>query len=457
MFNSGPWHGSNNHETKGRGGSMPRLPVVTLKRTAITAIAGLSLLGSASPVLAASPQDVGLTGPMDLVDGMEVRPEIGGTYYQTGRVTGERLTVAITFQLPAVPTAGRPGPVVVLWQGAVTGADRTHGDTVDRAVGDPHASAILPNCDAEGNCAIRAEMEITTRPAYEAADSPSLEHVGTGFLVAAVRTFGGTGDVQVAQPGVAGNFVQGSLAEPVDAYGALHLTPLLALDSVSPIRLRGDELGQGGDEMYDWAAAVRRAIAEFDPPPQPEPVPIAVWTPDKDDVRRLIVDLAFSVRCPEGRFVVIRNDTSGEVVLSLSVGGTTHASADVALPLSGLWTIGLHDSSGAALNAIQLSPSSNDVVITGPLRCTNGKGVINEEGVPFEIPNPSGYTAPTSTATPLPSQSDAPASVSAGGTTRDSGGVPVAGLGIATLALAVIGTLGVIVIRRVQPRRGTAR
>lgn len=390
--------------------------------------------------------DVFVRGPGDLLGGLAVRPKLGGTYYQQGRVINGQLRVDLTLQLPAVPNTGTPGPVVVLWQGMVGAAQRDHGDIVERAVGDPRSVVIAPTCDTTGNCALRFSLRRPIAPALRAAELPELDNVGMGFLVAAVRTFDGSSRVQVVQPGVSGTTARATLSEPLDTYGALSLSPLVDVASAEPVPLVGDAFGQATDDELEWGRAVQDALAAGEVVPTDD-VRIAVWTPTEDDVRHVMVDLEFSDTCPEDRFVVIRNDATGEVALALHVGGATAARSDVALPSGGLWTVGVHAANGDTLNAVQLSQGTSDIRVTGPVRCTNGKGVINEEGLAPEIPNPSDYEA----SSPTPHAADAGGQD--GRSTPGSFSAPANTMIATFIAFGLlVGGLGFIGVRRAQAR-----
>lgn len=407
-----------------------RAPRLGLGIAALVALA----LPTGPPALAADPREVRLNPPEGLIRGIEFT-SLGGSWYQASAITDGDLDAELTLQLPAIGSNAEPGPVIVLWQLRVVVTDAEFGDVSERLVGAPIATALLPNCDSVSNCAVRFQLSGSVAPALQAADLDWVSQTGLSVGATVIRTFEGGSLLQVVKPDLSADGDGGTLAGPSDTYGALNLSRILPADEAAPAEIPGDEFHQGRDKLYDWGTAVREALTEFTPPARPEPVPINVWMPERPDALRVLVRIDFGDQCPTERFIVFSDDRTHHVGASLYVGGARNAAADVALPVDGVWTIALVTSTGEVLNAAGLQPlgTGTGLQVGGPLRCSNGKGVFTQEGIPQIIPNPSSAGPPE-------------AAPSAGGASN-----PLA-LALPGLAALVIGALVVLALARRKRR-----
>ncbi|MGH2455692.1 MAG: hypothetical protein ACRDHD_05485 [Candidatus Limnocylindria bacterium] len=222
-------------------------------------------------------------------------------------------------------------------------------------------------------------------------------------------------------------------------YGALALARPISPDASLLAEIPGDQFGLARDEPNDWGSATQDALERFSRPPSPEPVPINVWTPDRQSGRHVQIRLSFSDTCPEQRFIALVNDATRVAAATLYVGGSTAARGDFTLPLTGQWSVALVGTDGAVLNATGLDPLGFAVgtQITGALRCSDGKGVFKQEGIPQQIPNPSG-TSSLLASRPPPSPPISRDEKDAAQLPAVVWIAPVAGLAVALAAVALV-------------------
>jgi hypothetical protein len=221
-------------------------------------------------------------------------------------------------------------------------------------------------------------------------------------------------------------------------YGALDVSPAFSLDDATPIEMPSQKFFEASNKRYDWAEAVRTAIGAFNPPDEPERIPIRVWTPNADNGDRVKVNVRFSDQCPIDRFIVITDARTQEVALALFVGGARAGHADVRLSGPGVWNISLQTGEGERLSGAQLELGPQGIEVGGTMRCTNGKGLFDQGSLPLTVPNPS--LIPSQQPQPDPSASPSEQAVNALN--------PIAGV-LFIAALAGLTTTAYLLRRRV--------
>lgn len=384
--------------------------------------AALAAVTLAAPTHAADPVAVRLVQPGPLMSGLGNAPDVRGTWYQMPTVTDHQLVADVTLQLPAVKGTRAPGLVVILWQLVVGVTDAQSGDSTQAATGPPRTTAVLPHCDAAGNCALRVQLSGPIAPALEAADLSSVVNPTLAVWLSAVRTFNDGEVVQVADPHVAAGGDSGTLEDPGDSYGALNLSPAFLLADAFPLDVPGDRFGHAGD-LFDWATAVRSALGNLDPTASAEPIPINVWDPQRTGLRHLRLRATFNSPCPADRVVVVESIPSKAVAGVIYVGGTRILEADLAVDSGTDWLVALRMTGGETVSTTRVPADEAGALVSGIQDCATGKGLLQVSALPTTVPNPT--TMPSASSPP---QAHDPTTASAAILIALSLGVVVIGL-----------------------------